>query len=384
MTRTVLLGDIAGIQTGPFGSQLHQEDYVQDGTPIVTVEHLGQDRMTTRNLPKVSVADVQRLSKYTLTEGDTVFSRVGSVDRASYVHKEENGWMFSGRCLRVRPDSSKVNPRFLSFQLRSPAFTNYIKSVAVGATMPSINTKLLSSAPVKLPERDEQDRIAEILDAIETKIELNRKMNETLEQMGQALFRHYFIDNPKADKWKGGVLEDILSVTMGQSPPGSSYNTSSEGIVFFQGRAEFGKRFPNKRLSTIDPKRLAKRGDVLLSVRAPVGDINQATEDCCIGRGLAAISSSDGFESYCYYLMKHIQPRFADFNSEGTVFGAINGKQLKELKITIPPRELRQEFNDTAKSIDAQIWNNSEQIQTLTTLRDTLLPRLINGKVKLN
>lgn len=249
--------------------------------------------------------------------------------------------------------------------------------------MPSINTKLLSTAPVKLPERKEQDRIAGMLDAIEAKIELNRKMNETLEQMGQALFRHYFIDNPEAEKWEEGKLEDVLSITMGQSPPGSSYNTTGEGLVFYQGRAEFGVRFPTQRLSTIDPKRLAKQGDVLLSVRAPVGDINQAVENCCVGRGLAAISSIDGFESYCYYLMKYMQPRFADFNSEGTVFGAINGKQLKELKIMIPSQEVRREFNNTAKPLDEQIRNNSEQIQTLTTLRDTLLPRLINGKVKL-
>lgn len=208
-------------------------------------------------------------------------------------------------------------------------------------------------------------------------------MNETLEQMGQALFRHYFIDNPEAEKWQDGVLEDLFEVTMGQSPPGSSYNEMGEGITFYQGRAEFGIRFPNKRLSTVDPKRLAKHGDVLLSVRAPVGDINQATEDCCIGRGLAAISSRDENVSFCYYTCLSLQKKLTAYNSEGTVFGAINGKQLKSLHAKLPSNETIDLFEKKTSSIDEQILNNSDEIQTLTILRDTLLPRLINGKTEL-
>ena len=196
------LGQIADIQTGPFGTQLHLRDYVKDGVPIITVEHLGNDRIGRENLPRVSKEDVERLKKYSLREGDTVFSRVGSVDRASYVHKGEDGWLFSGRCLRVRPDFKKVNPRYLSFLLRSPYFTSYIKSIAVGATMPSINTSLLTTAPVHLLERSGQDFVAQILDAIELKIELNRKINKTLEEIGQALFKHYFINNPDAKNWE--------------------------------------------------------------------------------------------------------------------------------------------------------------------------------------
>ena len=122
--KTYKLGDIASVQTGPFGSQLHNEDYVNDGTPIVTVEHLGSREFTTQNLPMVSNEDKDRLIKYSLEEGDIVFSRVGSVDRCSYVGKEQKGWLFSGRCLRVRAEET-INPQFLYYYFQKDYFPIY-------------------------------------------------------------------------------------------------------------------------------------------------------------------------------------------------------------------------------------------------------------------
>src|SRR5690606_12964407 len=139
-----LCDPIAGIQTGPFGSQLHQKDYVEVGTPIITVEHLGENRILHENTPKVSNKDRNRLSRYLLKKGDIVFSRVGSVDRRALVREEEDGWLFSGRCLRVRPDPAKIDSQYLSYFFGLPAFKEYIRSIAVGATMPSLNTALLS------------------------------------------------------------------------------------------------------------------------------------------------------------------------------------------------------------------------------------------------
>ncbi len=113
--RCETIGNIATVQTGPFGSQLHKKDYVMIGTPILTVEHLGNRKITTQNLPQVNEKDVLRLSKYKLIQGDIVFSRVGSVDRCSYVSQLEDGWLFSGRCLRVRSDKNKVDPLYLYY-----------------------------------------------------------------------------------------------------------------------------------------------------------------------------------------------------------------------------------------------------------------------------
>ena len=192
-----------GIQTGPFGSQLHQRDYVSEGTPIITVEHLGQNRITTQDLPRVSDYDHIRLSKYTLQEGDVVFSRVGSVDRRALVRKGEEGWLFSGRCLRVRPDPSKIDAGYISYFFGLDSFQDYIRAIAVGATMPSLNTQILSDVPILYPPLPEQRAIAHILGSLDDKIELNRRTNQTLEQMARAIFQDWFVAfGPSAPSWK--------------------------------------------------------------------------------------------------------------------------------------------------------------------------------------
>ncbi len=185
---------ISGVQTGPFGSQLHKKDYVKVGTPIITVEHLGENRILQQGVPCVSEKDRLRLSKYWLQTGDIVFSRVGSVDRRALVRDAEDGWLFSGRCLRVRPDPKEVDPAYLSYFFGLPVFQEFIRSIAVGATMPSLNTRILSDAPILYPSLPEQRAIAHILGTLDDKIELNRRMNETLEAMARALFKSWFVD----------------------------------------------------------------------------------------------------------------------------------------------------------------------------------------------
>jgi type I restriction enzyme S subunit len=141
------LGDLCvpdcGVQTGPFGSQLHASDYVNEGTPIITVEHLGDNRIIHTNVPRVTDEDKKRLARYSLITGDIVFSRVGSVDRRAIVQPDEDGWLFSGRCLRVRPDRNKIDPGYLSWFFGLPGFQEHIRQIAVGATMPSLNTRIL-------------------------------------------------------------------------------------------------------------------------------------------------------------------------------------------------------------------------------------------------
>ena len=250
------------------------------------------------------------------------------------------------------------------------------------SAIPGLNRDVAYIKQVPLRSTLEQEKIADILSSLDEKIELNRRMNETLERLGQALFRHYFVDNPEAKNWDEGTLGDIMNITMGQSPPGKSYNNNGDGVVFYQGRADFGLRYPNMRLFTTDPKRFAKVGDVLLTVRAPVGDVNQASERCCIGRGLAAISSRTGAVSFCYYYCHQLKADFLEYNSEGTVFGSINSKQLKALKLKIPPIDLVEKFENEVAVIDKMIMLNSYQVKTLVVLRDSLLPKLISGGIE--
>ena len=403
--KTYKLGDIADIQTGPFGSQLHNKDYALVGSPIVTVEHLGNRHFTTQNLPLVSDTDKARLSKYILSEGDIVFSRVGSVDRCSYVSKAEDGWMFSGRCLRVRC-SSKAYPLYVYYYFCLESIKQYIRNVAVGATMPSINTQIMSEIPISLPSLEEQRRIAGILGAIDDKIENNRRINDNLEQQAQALYKQWFVDFefpneegkpykssggkmvdselgliPKG--WSVGALSDLADITMGQSPNGKSFNENGEGIVFYQGRTEFGIRYPSIRLYTTEPTRYAEPMSVLLSVRAPVGDINIATQKCCIGRGVASIKSKTDNNAYMYCCLKELRPQLDQYNGEGTVFGSINRKELEGLALCIPKNEVVSQFNNLVLGMDRQMLNLFQQTQNLATLRDTLLPKLMNGEIKL-
>ena len=199
-------------------------------------------------------------------------------------------------------------------------------------------------------------------------------INGYLEELGDVLFKQHF-----DGLGNNATLADIACITMGQSPKGSSYNENGDGAVFYQGRAEFGWRYPTKRLSTTEPKRMAKCGDVLVSVRAPVGDLNLAYEDCCIGRGLAAIHCEH--PSFCLYLMRSLHDKLDAFNGEGTVFGSISGKALKSLPIALPGKREIKDFEDEVSLIDRQIRSNELESRSLTALRDVLLPKLMSGEI---
>ena len=168
---------------------------------------------------------------------------------------------------------------------------------------------------------------------------------------------------------------------MGQSPSGSSYNEDGIGTIFFQGRAEFGFRFPTIRFYTTEPKRMARVNDTLMSVRAPVGDLNVAHTDCCIGRGLAAIHSKTNHQSFVLYTMYSLKKKLEVFNGEGTVFGSINRNSLNEMPIIIPAADTIEEFEKAVSPMDAQIRNNDDESCRLQEIRDALLPCFLSGEL---
>lgn len=184
-----------------------------------------------------------------------------------------------------------------------------------------------------------------------------------------------------SDAWAQGTLSDIAEIIMGQSPSGDSYNENGNGMVFFQGRAEFGTRFPTIRLYTTEPKRIAKENDVLMSVRAPVGDLNIAHEDCCIGRGLGALRAKTNHQSFLLYTLFALQPQLNVFNGEGTVFGSINRDALNRLPLVIPFSEVIDRFEKIVAPMDAAIRANHDESCRLIALRDTLLPKLMGGEI---
>lgn len=185
-TDSVKLGKIADVQTGPFGSQLHQEDYVTDGTPLVSVENLGEFHLNRKHLPRVSSEDCARLTRYIMDEGDIIFSRVGYVDRSSYVSRMENGWMFSGSCLRIR-NNDPIYALYTYFYLNTRDSKETFRNIAIGATRPSINSSILLDFEIKLPSKSEMEQFNKIAKKIELVMTNNALKIEKLMMMRDCL-----------------------------------------------------------------------------------------------------------------------------------------------------------------------------------------------------
>jgi len=243
----------------------------------------------------------------------------------------------------------------------------------------------LRATRVPLPPLAEQRAIASVLGSLDDKIELNRRMNETLEALAQSLFKSWFVDATQSalpKGWRESTVDEDFNLTMGQSPPGETYNEIGDGIPFYQGKTDFGFRFPTARVYCTAPTRFANAGDTLVSVRAPVGSVNMATEKCSVGRGVAAVRHKSGSRSYTYYFMRSLEADFACFEAEGTVFGSINKADFHAIKRAAPPSDLVDAFEKMVFPMDQRIENNEKQSRTLTALRDALLPKLLSGELR--
>ena len=407
-----------GVQTGPFGSQLHKRDYVDIGTPIITVEHLGENRIIHENLPRVTDADKKRLSKYILREGDIVFSRVGSVDRRSLVRAEEDGWLFSGRCLRVRPDPSQIDPVFLSYFLGLRAFKEHIRSIAVGATMPSINTKILSNVTVYAPPLPEQRRIAHILGTLDEKIELNRRMNETLEEMARAIFKDWFVDfGPVRAKMEGRdpyLPEDVWQLfpdrlvesELGEVPEGWGVKALDEvanyrnGLALQKFRPEPDEgQLPVVKIAqlrsgvadsgewakaSINPECVINDGDIIFSWSGSLLVKIWAGGRAALNQHLFKVTSSDFPKWFYLYFTKHHLAEFQSIAADKTTtMGHIKRQHLKEAKCAVPSSEILEAASDRLESLLQQSILNDVASRRLTALRDSLLPGLVSGDIGL-
>ena len=286
---------------------------------------------------------------------------------------------------RSKPNIS--DPDFIYYLICSDLIRNpAIKSMVGSSGRQRVQANVLENLELNIPDIKTQRKIGNILKALDNKIELNEKINQNLEAQAQAIFKSWFVDfEPFGGKmpkdWEIGKLGDIAYITMGQSPNGRSYNEEKIGCKFFQGRAEFGERFPQERLYTTEPKRIAKKNDILLSVRAPVGDFNIAFDDCCIGRGLCSIRSKTNCQSFVLYTIWGAHGKLDLFNGEGTVFGSINKNSLNDLEVVIPSVEKMRQFEDIASSLDNQIRKNFLENERLAQLRDALLPKLMSGEI---
>ena len=307
-------------------------------------------------------------------------------------------------CCNIELDEEKVSSEYVYYFLKTQ-YEN-LRGLSSGIRK-NLNTNDIKNFVVRLPENlKTQQSIAAVLSALDKKIALNKQINARLEEMAKTLYDYWFVQfdfpdaNGKPYKSSGGEmvfdetlkreipkgwevksLNQVADIVMGQSPDGASYNLEQEGTIFFQGSTDFDWRFPNVRQYTTSPTRFAQKGDILLSVRAPVGDLNISPFECCIGRGLAALRSKSGNNSFLFYVMKYFKTVFERRNTEGTTFGSITKDDLHSLKLVAPADNVLEKYNEIASKYDEMIFIRSQQNHQLTQLRDFLLPMLMNGQV---
>lgn len=361
--RMTQLKTIADIQTGPFGSQLHKEDYVETGTPIVTVEHLGNRVFTEQNLPRVSDSDKARLIKYTLSTGDIVFSRVGSVDRCSYVDKSHDGWMFSGRCLRVRP-TELVDSLYLYYYFCLEETKQFVRNIAVGATMPSINTKLLGEVEIALPNLNNQKRIAAVLSSLDDKIENNQKLNDNLQQQAQAIYSSMFIDNPDP-AWSHGHLSDLITVKYGKD-----HKKLADGIYPVYGSGGI-MRYVERPLYNKESVLIPRKGTLnnVMYVNQPFWSVDTMfyTE-----------MKLPNVAKFVYHFVK--AKDLASMNA-GSAVPSMTTDILNAMEVVIPSASALEEFESLVAPMYEAMEANDVQSKALSQMRDTLLPKLMSGEI---
>lgn len=351
-------GDIPWLSVSDFNNDLK---YVYDAEKKIT--QLGLDNSSTKILSKEQI----------------IISARGTVGVISMIGRD---MAFNQSNYGIDGKEEFIENHFLYYLLKDTV--NIFISNSYGAVFNTITKRTFDQIDVTLPPLPEQKAIAEVLSSLDDKIDLLHRQNKTLEQMAETLFRQWFVEEDNGEDWQIGTLKDEFEILMGQSPPGSSYNEEKIGMPMYQGNKDFGFRFPSNRVFTSEPKRIALKNDTLISVRAPVGAQNMANEECCIGRGVAAFRHKEHpeFYSYTFFKMRFMLDDIRKFNNEGTVFGAISKSDFEKMETEIPSKSDLEKIQSLLKPIDDKVISNSKQIQTLVNLRETLLPKLMSGEIR--
>lgn len=387
--KELFLGEIADVQTGPFGSQLKNEQYITGGTPVVTVEHIKDFKIADFEYPSVSETDKDRLEKYLMQTGDILFTRVGSVDLSAYVSQRQNGWMFSSRMLRVRP-SKEIYPRFLSYYFQQKSFRDYILNISVGATMPSINTEILKGIPILYPPLPEQTAIASVLSSLDDKIDLLHRQNNTLEKMSETLFRQWFVEEAKED-WEEISLFDAIELIGGGTPKTSNPEYWDGEIKWLSGGdiasnhksviIQSEKTITKEGLKNSSAKLLPKFSTII-SARGTVGKYCILSEPMTFSQSNYGILPKFNNCFFFTYLLVAYSVDELQSAAYGSVFDTITTNTFKGISISTPSEQEIIDFNEVVKPYFLKILTNQTQIRTLTALRDTLLPKLMSGEVR--
>jgi type I restriction enzyme S subunit len=382
------------VQTGPFGSILHARDYADEGIPLLLVKNVADGILKDQDMPKVNFEKANELKKFWLQEGDIVFTRVGAVGRTFYVAKDYEGWMFSGQTLRIRIQNDQVNNRFVEYFFRTPQFQGVSEATALGTTRPSINTSILANTCVPLPHKAEQDKIVKILFSFDEKLRINRLINNTLEKMGQALFKHWFINfefpNEKGKPYKSSGGEMVDS-ELGEIPKGWNIKKIGEVLELEYGKAlketvrhegstpVYGSNgqvgWHNKPLVDGPGIVVGRKGNpgTVIWVQTPFYPID--TTFYVVPKSLVRSM---------YYLFYALKTQDLPSLSADSAVPGLNRNIAYMNDILVPPSEVLEIFDTQIGALFEKIRANESESSLLSDIRDNLIPRLMSGKIRVN
>ena len=378
----VKLGDIATcIQPGPFGSQLHNSDYSKEGTPIIMPKDIVGGAIVHSGLLKVSEEHVKRLSRHQVYEGNLMVARKGDVRKCAYITANENGWMTGSDCLKVVLDESKCYPKFIYYQLRSEHIGRWLEKVSIGATMPSLNTGLLSGIEMMLPPIEIQKQIAGILSVYDDLIENNQKQIKLLEEAAQRLYKEWFVDlrfpgheNTKIvdgvpEEWRKFPLEEIAPVVTGKKD--ANYGDKGGNYPFFTCSQETitapGYSFDTSAVI------LAGNGDFNVKLYRGKFEAYQRTYV------LAPFDHSNLFN--LYFTVQDNMEALAKGASGSTIKFLTKG-MLQKILVLTADKKILDKFNDYEENIQQKVEALKKQVEDLTEIRNRLLPKLMSGEVE--
>ena len=350
-------------------------DYWEGDIPWLSVKDFNNDlRYVYDTEKKITKLGLDNSNTKFLDRGDIIISARGTVGKTASIPYPMT---FNQSCYGLRAKKKIISSDYLYYLIKYNV--GKLQKNVHGSVFDTITRDTFSDIEVDIPELEIQNKIVSVLCDIDDKIQLNVTINRNLSEQAMTLYKAMILE--ALEECNEGVLSDIADIVMGQSPKGDTYNEDGVGAVFYQGRAEFGERFPTRRLFTTTPKRMAKENSVLVSVRAPVGDVNVAYEECCIGRGLCSVASKDNHQSFILYTMHSLKDKFDVYNGEGTVFGSINKDSMNSMTIHIPNKTLMDRFEEIVSPMDAIIKANYDENCRLIAVRDSLLPKLMSGEL---
>jgi type I restriction enzyme S subunit len=369
------LGAVAELYDGPHATP-RKTDH---GPWFLSISSLKNGRLDLSESAHISEKDFAIWTRrVTPQPGDVLFSYETRLGTAALMPDGLRACL-GRRMALLRARRDVIDPRFLLYTYLGPAFQEEIRRRTThGATVDRIPLAEMPSWPISLPPTlDEQHAIADVLSALDDKISVNERLARTALSLADAIFIK--ASEEHSDEI---ALHEIAEITMGSSPPGETYNEAGLGLPFYQGVRDFGLRHPKPRVWCSSPTRVAQPGDSLISVRAPVGNVNVASEVCCIGRGLATARSTTGQPITLYHALLAAKAAFIPYESEGTVFGAINKEQLRSIRIKWPKQSEADTLEMTLAALDSRADAAVKENDTLAQVRDTLLPKLMSGEIR--